>query len=155
MNFTLQDDVLGNPIAPEAIGFSFDAPGWYFLGALIVLFALGALAFKGYHYRKNAFRRAAVQQIEQVNGDLSEQLTLCFVLLKKVALRSFTKAEMGLTDLVMLEKLNRRVKKQLFTDRDLEVWEKVNYQNTQGLSEEELRSCKERVVFWIKNHRLQ
>lgn len=155
MRLSLQNNALGSPIAPEPVSFAFDGPGWYFLGVLLLLFALAMVIYKWVNYRKNAFRREAIRQIEDVHTNLNQQLALCYVLLKKVALKSFSKEEVGLTDMVLFEKLNSRVEPQLFNQTDLRLWEKVNYANEDGLSEEEGIAFKEKVIYWIKNHRSQ
>ena len=85
---------LGPLYEPEAIGFSFQSPGWYFLGGMIVLLALYISIKWLRKYLKNAYRRDALKHLSAIESELEGQeeavsLRKILVLLKNVAMQAF------------------------------------------------------------------
>lgn len=85
---------LGPVLEPGRIGFSFDTPGWYVLGSLILL----GLFYASYRwikkYRTNAYRREALNEVlalkEQGHEmDFTAQLSAIMAILKNVALKAY------------------------------------------------------------------
>ena len=85
---------LGPLYEPEAVGFSFQSPGWYFLGGVIILLALYISIKWLRKYLKNAYRRDALKHLSAIETRLGEQeeavcLRSTLVLLKNVAMQAF------------------------------------------------------------------
>lgn len=60
----------GELIEPQAISYSFNTPGWHMILVLLLVAVLLTALFQYRKYRRNAYRRAAVQQIENLaNSD--------------------------------------------------------------------------------------
>jgi len=85
---------LGPLYEPEAVTFSFQSPGWYFLAATLFLLAVYSLVKWLRWYMKNAYRREALKNLsvieaEQMQYQGSERLRDTLVLLKIVATKTF------------------------------------------------------------------
>lgn len=85
---------LGPLYEPDAVGFSFQSPGWYFLVGMIILLAI-YLSIKWMRkYLKNAYRRDALKHLSAIESGLGLQeeavsLRSTLVLLKNVAMQTF------------------------------------------------------------------
>jgi len=90
----------GSLIEPEPIRFSFDTPGWYLLGGIIFILSCLLLLRMIKNYRKNAYRRDAIEkldQIENVSPEGVNYITLnhVFALLKIVAFEAYGRQEVA------------------------------------------------------------
>ena len=94
---TLQTNDLESPelatlYEPEPIGFSFDAPGWYGLGFLLIILLLYILVRFIIGYNKSAYRREAVKTlvgIDQTQLDDKDKVREVLVVLKLVAMKTY------------------------------------------------------------------
>ena len=75
---------LGPLYEPEAVGFSFQSPGWYFLAAILILLAAYFLVKWLRSYLKNTYRREALKNLSTISS-----LRDTLVLLKIVAIQTF------------------------------------------------------------------
>ena len=97
---TKQEVDLGPLYEPETIHFSFDAPGWYLLGGLLLLFA-GFILFRWLkQYQKNAYRRDALKELEIIEKNFHQQQNDAFlndslILLKIVAIKAFGRQQVA------------------------------------------------------------
>ncbi|MEN8225875.1 MAG: DUF4381 domain-containing protein [Bacteroidota bacterium] len=86
---------------PDAIRFSFNTPAWFVLGGMLILFALWLLARRIKHYRKNAYRRAALRELRLIENDYKHQKSVnlvindVLILLKIVAIKAFGRKEVA------------------------------------------------------------
>ncbi len=91
---------LGPLYEPDALRFSFETPGWYMLGGLLLLLAV-LLFFKWLkRYRKNAYRREALRNLTIIEDKFYNQKdVLCLndvlVLLKLVAIKAFGRQQVA------------------------------------------------------------
>ena len=85
---------LGPILEPAPVKFSFDTPGWYVIGVLILL-TCGYLTLRLIkRYRQNTYRREALKELNQINpSNSNDQLDLhlseLLVILKMVALKAY------------------------------------------------------------------
>ena len=112
---------LGPLYEPDAVRFSFETPGWYLVGGVLLLFAV-LLFFKWLkHYRKNGYRREALKTIAKIehnslNQNEANQLNDVWVLLKLVAIEAFGRQQVAqLYGDVWLEFLESKGKNTPFT----------------------------------------
>ena len=148
----LQDFDFGEPLAPAPVSFSLEAPGWQYVWMLLIALTGLILVVQFYKYKKNAYRREAIQMIDSTQASLSERVKLCNKLLKKVALKSISRTDLSRSSMDMLTLLNDRTSKSLFDQKDLEIMQSVNY-GSDLYNENELKDHIERVKYWIKNHK--
>jgi hypothetical protein len=87
-------------MVPEPVGFSFETPGWYVL--LVFILILTAFLFVKWllQYRKNAYRRAALKELDNINTRVSENpdrnnLNDLLILLKRVSIKTYGRAEVA------------------------------------------------------------
>ncbi len=79
---------------PEPVKFSFQTPGWYILAGVLLIIVLFLLVRWTINYKKNAYRREALKNLEAIqarfrqNNDIS-CVNDTLVLLKLVAIQTF------------------------------------------------------------------
>ncbi|MHA7130552.1 DUF4381 domain-containing protein [Algoriphagus namhaensis] len=76
---------------PEPVSFDFAGPGWQILGGLIILVALIGFLFWLRSYRKNAYRRAALKFLEDLEP--KGEIEPLFITLKNVAMQTFGRSK--------------------------------------------------------------
>ena len=90
---------LGPLFEPEAVGFTFQAPGWYLLAGLLVILAIYFFVQSLRRYLKNAYRREALKQLTKIEmgaGQKSDgKLRATMLLLKGLAIQSFGREPMA------------------------------------------------------------
>lgn len=138
----------GSLYVPEAVGFSFESPGWYLLGGLLFLLIV-ILFFRGLkHYRKNAYRREALRTIVKLEkASLNDTLSL----LKLVAMKSFGRRQVAqLYGMEWLEFLESRGKHTPFTQYGPHMESSLYFKGELDIKEtEELIELSKK---WIKTH---
>lgn len=60
----LNKNSIGELIEPTAIGYSFNTPGWYIIGACVLLLVFITGIIQLIKYKRNAYRRNAVKKID-------------------------------------------------------------------------------------------
>lgn len=88
------DQDLGPILEPDPVKFSFETPGWYLVGILILLTCCYLTLRLIKRYRQNAYRRQALKELTQIsssnsNNQLHLQLSELLVILKMVALKAY------------------------------------------------------------------
>lgn len=88
------DQELGPILEPDPIEFSFDTWGWYFVGILLILVCFFFALRQIKHYKKNAYRREAIKELDQItpssaNNEVGRQLSELLVILKITALKAY------------------------------------------------------------------
>lgn len=91
---------LGPLMEPDPIPFTFSTPGWYFIGSVLLLLVLYAAFKKIKKYNRNAYRRKALDQVNQLLNSQSklqddERLFGLLSQLKIVALHSYGRVEVA------------------------------------------------------------
>ena len=90
----------GPLIEPDPISFSFDTPGWYFLGGIVFILSCLLLLRVIKNYRKNAYRRDAIEKLGQIENESQKgvnyiTLNHIFTLLKIVAFETYGRHEVA------------------------------------------------------------
>lgn len=139
---------LGPLIEPEAVKFTFDTPGWYVLAGLILLFAI-ILSLKWFkNYKKNAYRRKAIKEIE---SNKQSEINEVLVLLKIVATTTFGRKEVAqLHGNEWLQFLESKAKNTPFTNYKDDILNSL-YKGI-DLENEKREIILELSKKWIKTH---
>lgn len=141
---------------PEAVGFWPLAPGWWLLAAgLIGITVIAALFFR--HYKKRAYRRIAVRQLNmlfadyqqhQHGHDLSAAINR---LLKKVALQAYARPEVSrLTQNQWLAFLDDSAKMQSFEQGPGRILASAPY--TASCEVADVATLQRCCITWIRRH---
>src|SRR5262245_9472296 len=105
----------GQLIEPQPVSFSFDAPGWYLVGSLIIFFILIVSWFIYSQYRRNRYRYDALkwlQEKENQHTSTSEIIYEAVFLLKRIAIMKYGRREVAaITGQDWIVKLNSACRK--------------------------------------------
>jgi len=143
-------------LEPEAVRLSFETPGWYILGA-VVLLALIFVTIKWISfYKQNAYRREALKNLALIESRFQQQndkacVNDALVLLKMVAIQAFGRPKVaqlyGEEWLVFLEKKGKDTPFQNYSSSILSM------AYNQKLSDiNEIKSIFSLTQKWIKTH---
>jgi len=147
---------LGPLYEPDAMRFSFETPGWYVLGILLLLFVVLLFFTWLKRYRKNAYRREAIKTITRIeqhsqNQNEGNQLNDIWVLLKLVAIEAFGRQEVAhLYGYEWLEFLESKGRNTPFTHYKQYI--ATTLDATILLDLKETRSLIELSKLWINTH---
>jgi hypothetical protein len=79
---------------PPPVQFSFETPGWYIAGGLVVIAAIIMLILQLRKYVKNRYRRHALRELAKLEN-ASEIFPKLFVVLKKAAMHAYGRDRVG------------------------------------------------------------
>lgn len=156
ISILVQQKDLGPLMEPEPIQFSFNTPGWYIVGALLILLFLFIIYRRVKLYRRNAYRREALKEIKELNNsgsktELSQELCTLMMILKLVALKAYGRQKVatlhGRSWLEFLESKSRNTSFKQFE----KVISGAIYQN-KAPDANELTKLKGLSKKWIQNH---
>lgn len=137
---------LGPLYEPEAVRFTFQSPGWYILGAVLLLLAAFSIYRGLRNYMKNAYRREALKDLEDAG---SLQATL--VVLKRVAIKVFGRENVAaLHGKAWLEYLEEKGKETHFLKYSSPIYAAL-YKG-EDLKESQLREIVDLSKKWILTH---
>lgn len=94
----VQNYPIGQLMEPEPITFTFETPGWYILLGIVLLFIIVYFSMKFIRYRKNAYRREGISQLNQLLTTSSDNSAIFYkviLILKKVSITSYSRAKIG------------------------------------------------------------
>ena len=147
---------LGPLYEPDAVRFSFETPGWYLVAGLLLIVAVLIFFRWLKHYRKNDYRRDALQAIARIEQNApsqndANQLNDIWVLLKLVAMETFGRQQVAqLTGNDWLEFLESKGKNTPFTSYKQHI---VNtLYNTIPVDPKETGALIELSKQWIRTH---
>lgn len=147
----------GQLIEKEPVGFTFDAPGWYFLITVICFSFISFWIFLQLKHRKNAYRTRAIIDLKTFskkgfNHELIQEVNL---IIKRIALVHDDKENVArLNGEQWILYLNGQCKKAVFLEDDHLLFEKAIYQKTK-IDEADVKALLERSFCWIKEHKVK
>ncbi len=108
-------------IEPSPVQFSFNTPGWYFTGILLIIVIIVLSIRWLIAYRKNAYRREAIVILETYDNK-PEELAQILTTLKIVAIATFGREKVAsLSGADWFKFLNSSSKKASFTEVEKQV----------------------------------
>ena len=161
-NLIIQDlatkklDNLGPVLEAEPIKFSFNSPGWYFLGLTGLLILLFILIRALKKYKKNHYRREAIKSLGQLKINKPEYTSDSavkdvLITLKKVALQTYGRKEVAsLYGISWLSFLDSKAKNISFS-KFQPIISKVTYEG-KSIGVKDLNELMNLSKKWIRNH---
>jgi hypothetical protein len=141
---------------PDAVQFSFDTPGWFVLAGVVVLAGILVIFWQIHQYRRNAYRREALEKINAITHNLHQRpghpyINDIMVVLRWAALKAFGRNQVApLFGEQWLRFLDSKVKNSTFiTHRDLIL--NAIYKNEAGDAKHS-QVVIELAKRWIKSH---
>ena len=149
----------GDPITPDPVAFSFDAPGWYLVFGGIVLFLLVYGILKLKEYRENKFRRDALAWLDltekNLKGSKSKLVYEANVLMKRLALRIHNRAESAsLTGSGWVAYLNEKCASAGFNTEDEKLIQEAVYAQHLEQGVDKIDRHISKVKTWIQKHKI-
>jgi len=129
------------------------APGWWIVGAAVVASAALLVAMVAVRYRRNAYRRAALNElagVETLSAIVAAQRITA--ILKRAALVAFPRAEVaGLSGEAWLSFLDRTAGKDTFTAGPARFLPSLAFGDRQGAAD--LPAIAAAARAWVRDHR--
>ncbi len=154
------DDQTGKLIEPPPVAFSFSAPGWYVVGALILLFVLTAICLVIRQYRSNRYRRDALRYLSEKEKELSAQNALdtmvyeTHMLIKRIAMSRYGRGKVsGLKGGQWISFINSTWRERSFNDRDGQLLSSDIYKPWHTVQPEQASAFIGKARRWIKSHK--
>ena len=147
---------LGPLLEPDPIGYSFNTPGWYLIGSLLLMGILYASYRWIKKYRSNAYRRDAIKAVNELNNsqdsdDVGSQLSALMIILKNAALKAYGRNAVaslhGNSWLIFLESKSKNTH---FSQYELMISRSI-YEN-HAPDKSELNELRNLSIKWIKTH---
>lgn len=94
----VQNNQIGQLIEPEPIIFTFGAPGWYLLLGFFLLFIIIFIIIKFIRFRKNAYRREGISQLQYLLTSSSDHSAIFYkiiLILKRVSITTYSREKIG------------------------------------------------------------
>ena len=147
----------GNLIEPESVSYSFNTPGWYIVFGLILL-AIIIIAFIRFRkYKKNAYRREAIIEIEKITKieNRSESILELNSLLKVVAIQIYGRTKVAaLYGKQWLEFMANSIKKtENIPTNNFDDFAKALYNKDFILNDNQYNSLVAFAILWVNNHK--
>ncbi|MCK5816357.1 MAG: DUF4381 domain-containing protein [Flavobacteriaceae bacterium] len=136
---------------PEPIYFSFETIGWKIM-AIIAFFLMIIFTYKWMqHYKKNAYRRVAINQLSSINIESNKNINKIAILLKSVAITAYGRKEVaalyGDEWLLFLESKGQNTSFTKYSEPFLAI--QNNNQNINTATKKEILSLTKK---WIQTH---
>lgn len=149
----------GNLIEPQAVPFSFGAPGWYVLGILCLLLILFIAWLIWRHYTRNKYRRYALQWLDAKEQELSSASNYgalvyeTTMLVKRVAMSKYGRENVaGKRGNEFTAYINTTWKSKAFDATDEVLFSNHIYSDT-NIEQDKAAAFVEKARQWIKQHR--
>lgn len=153
------DEQYGTLIEPTPITFSFGAPGWYVAGGLLLLLMVTVAFFFIRHYRRNLYRRQALQWLRSKEEELQHTGSLTMLvyetnmLLKRIAISRYGRTAIaGSRGTQWTSLLNNTMKQNLFDSKDELLLQQQLYRSKGDILPDEAAGFIARSKKWIQQH---
>lgn len=146
----------GNLIEPESISYSFNTPGWYLVLGLLFVVAIIFAVLKIRKYKKNAYRRQAIIEIESLKemDNHSQNIFQINQLLKIIAIKIYGRTKVAsLYGKQWFEFLVSTIsKREYISTNNFNIYAKALYNNEFQLNENQYKELVAFAILWIKKH---
>jgi hypothetical protein len=149
----------GELIEPAPVKFSYSTPGWYVLGALLLLFLIVIAWLLIRHYIRNLYRREAIKSLQQIetmyaaNNNYTELVYETNMLAKRVAMFKYGRYNVaGLRGEEWINYMNSKWHKKSFNANDASLLTNNVYLFS-PLPAEQASLFVSKTKDWIRKHR--
>lgn len=150
----------GNLIEPPPVPFRFGAPGWYVAASLLLLALVFIAWLWAKYYRRNAYRRDALQWLQQQEtkllqgGSVHKHTYETNMLLKRIAMYRYNRTRVAsLRGSEWLQLLNKTMKRQLFNEGDEQLLQQAVYEQKSAIQPAIAAGFTAKSKTWIQHHR--
>ena len=149
-------DRLHDIVVPDPVPWWPPAPGWYVVAALALL-VLAVFAWRAWRdWKRNAYRRAALAELDRIGDGGGEGLAALPALLKRTALVAYSRTEVAsLFGDAWLEFLDREGNTDRFTEGPGRLLPELSFRPgaAEGIDERNATELLAMVRDWIRRHR--
>jgi hypothetical protein len=146
--------LLNDIVTPPAVPWWPPAPGWYVLGALVLLAAAWLAVRYFLKWRRNRYRREALEELARMRSDLSAARALP-ALLKRAALSAWPRREVAqLSGAEWRRFLDDSAGMDRFSGETGDILERLAYAGKadHACTAEQLRMVFDAAESWLKQH---
>ncbi len=150
---------LGQLIEPTPVRFSFAAPGWYVVGAAVLLCIIIFTIYKFIVYTKNKYRRSSLKWLNEQEKTLSpnkQYATLIYnanMLMKRIAILRYGREQVAaLRSDEWFDFLNKKCKTAPFDENSQGLIDQL-YKSAEKVTQTDTNTFLRQVEIWIKTHR--
>lgn len=152
------NDQYGKLIEPPPVSFSFGAPGWYVLAALLLSVVLSIAVLIWRHYLKNKYRTHALQWLDAkqqeytVNNNYNALVYETTMLVKRIAISKYGRNVVaGKRKEAFIEYINSKYKAVEFNDADKTLLSDTIYTD-KNIEQHTAEQFVSKARQWIKQH---
>ena len=154
------DEQFGKLIEPAPVRFSYGAPGWYVLGALILLVLLFLSWILIRYYKRNLYRKSALQFLNTKSQKMIQENKFdglvyeSNMLIKQIAMRFDDRANIaGRRNKDWIVYVNSKSIPNLFDNEDQKLLAEKIYSTNERISIDEAVRFVEKTKKWIRIHK--
>jgi len=154
------DQQVGKLIEPPPVPFSFEQPGWFVLGGLLVLLLVVITWLLVKYYHQNRYRKHALQFLnntEQTLSQVKEFDLLIYqaqMLIKRIAMARYGRQNVsGLRGDQWIAFINSTWREKSFNNNDEALLNQNIYATGQPNSADEAANFTNKARRWIKKHK--
>ena len=142
---------VGSLIEPDPVSFSFTAPGWYVLTAILILILAGLVWFLVQRKRQNRYRKTALRAVSDLQSkELAAAAWEVNKLMKRICISKYGRQTCAdLTGEDWINFLNGKCKTPVFNKEAKDVYLSI-YHNNPKPPQEFLQASRN----WIRKHEL-
>ena len=152
-----ENNSIGELMEPDAIGFSFGAPGWNILLLLFLAVLFGIALWKLYQYKKNKYRRLAINELNSINKGQNEASYIILntiSILKRVAITAYGRNNIAsINGSRFLEFMQTKTRIAIFTNEVEKIFTKHLYEGSKThVAADKLELLHQQSMNWINQH---
>ncbi|NCD71244.1 DUF4381 domain-containing protein [Mucilaginibacter agri] len=154
------DEQIGKLIEPQPVPFTFNTPGWYVLGALLLILLAGLILLLIKYYQLNRYRKHALLLLASTEKKYTEvnafELLVydANMLVKRIAMSRYGRQRVsGLRDGEWIGFINTTWHEKSFDSKDEVLINETIYQSGQSVSADDAQAFTNKVRRWIRKHK--
>ncbi|MDH7459766.1 DUF4381 domain-containing protein [Chitinophagaceae bacterium 26-R-25] len=155
----MDETQFGQLIEPSPVKFTYSTPGWYVLGALLLLLLIVVAWLLVRHYIRNRYRREAIKNLQQIEGmyaannNYTDLVYETNMLAKRVAMSRYGRHSVaGLRGEEWINYMNSKWRKKSFNANDALLLAN-NLYTFSPLPAEQASLFVSKTKDWIRQHR--